>query len=220
MNPFFAASGTQTLITLVVFVAISLISTWLKKRQEKEPPGPPPGMPGPRPPQPSSTAASWEAELRRLLEGEEPAPPPVVAEPPRRVPPPVPPAFRPVVIRPVVELDEQEIGLPVRMPELVESSRAHQRASQLEQRVKDFMRPRASLPESTAAYQQAQRLEGKVAEHFKHLTGNVASHTAPGLARTIAPEIVQARAMLHNHQAIRSALIASVVLGPPKALEG
>src|SRR5882762_1809663 len=90
------------LIFLLVFVVISMLHSWWKKKKGEpetnteseswpgqKPGRPPAGRPAGRPAPPPSKAANWEEALRRLLQGEEPArptPPPVVVQ----VPPPLP----------------------------------------------------------------------------------------------------------------------------------
>lgn len=195
------------LIFLLVVVVISMLHSWWKKRKgEPEPeteseswPGQKPGRPmtppAGRPASPQSKAANWEEELRRLLQGEEPvhpAPPPVVVQ----VPPPLPraasrPAPRPVVIEQVDP--DMEKGLPVQMPSLEQSAQAFLRASQL---------------------------ESKVAAHMQRVDQQVTTHPKLDLKKQVAPEIRQAIGLVRNRQSQRAAIIAGIVLGPPKAMEG
>lgn len=198
----------DTLITIVIFVVIAIITSWLKKKQEPEdeswPGQAPPPLPGrsdrpaERPP-PQRKAATWEEELRRLLQGDEPAPPPpppvIVYEAPKplKVPPVAPPprpVARPV---PVTERDEQEIGLPVQLPPLTQSVQAYQKASQLEM---------------------------QVAERLRRIEQQVTQHTIAPKAAITAPEILLAKSMLRNRESLRSAIVTMVILGPPRALEG
>ena len=195
------------LIFLLVVVVISMLHSWWKKRKGEpeaetdseswpgQKPGrpmtPPAGRPGP----PPSKAASWEEELRRLLQGEEPvrpAPPPVVVQ----LPPPLPraayrPALRPVLVE---QADpDMEKGLPVKMPSLEQSAQVFLRASQL---------------------------ESKVAAHMQRVDQQVATHPKLGLMNQVAPEIRQAIGLVRNRQSQRAAIIAGIILGPPKAMEG
>lgn len=221
MSPFFAASsGWQTLITLLVFVVISLISTWLKRKQEIQEQEPPPSEPTSRPRRRRITR-NWEEELRRLFEekpnfppAEFPLPPssrPTAAER-RQKPPPLPPIGSPV-------RTEEDEGLLVSMPEMLESTEAYRRGSQIGERIEERMRQRHLMSESTAAYQQAQKLDEKVAEHLKQLKERVVTHIEQPKVRTVPADILQARAMLRNRSSLRSAIVASLVLGSPKALE-
>jgi hypothetical protein len=67
----------ENLLILIVFVALSGLSSWLQKRG-RNPDSPPGAPPGPRPPSPSEPqpasspepAFDWEAELKRWLTGE------------------------------------------------------------------------------------------------------------------------------------------------------
>jgi hypothetical protein len=195
----------ETLITIAIFVVVAIISSWLKKKQEPEdeswPGQPPPPLPGradrsgERPP-PRTKAASWEEELRKLLEGEEPAhppPPPVIVydvPKPVRPPPPRPAAPRPA---PVIERDEQDIGLPVHLPPLTQSVQAYQRASQL---------------------------DVQVAERLRQIEQQVTRHTIAPKAEWVSAEILRAKSMLRSRDSLRSAIVATVILGPPKAFEG
>lgn len=198
----------EKLIFVIAIVVISMIHSWLQKRKEqpeeesspwpkpqpRHPNAPPPLN---RPPQPAPKAGNWEEELRRLLQGGEPArprPPVVIAAPP---PLPRTPSARPrVVPAPVVTVEpdgDMDTGLPVRMPTLEKSAQAFLRASSL---------------------------EARVAEHMRGVDARVTSHAAPEIKRTKAPEVREALALVRGRQSQRAAIIASVILGPPKALEG
>lgn len=153
----------------------------------RRPGNPSTGRPAPAP----SPAASWEEELRRLLQGEQQprrTPPPVVIQ----VPPPLPPPVRRPA--PVPQSDpDMDRGLSVRMPTLEHSAQAFLRAS---------------------------NLESKVAEHMQRVGQQVASHKKLELKKEVAPAIRQALSLVRNRQSQRAAIIAGIVLGPPKALEG
>lgn len=197
----------EKLIFLVVIGGFYLLQAWWKSKAEKEqadapPPWPgqkPPPSPGPGPGQPPAgqpaptPAARWEEELRRLLEGGAPKPTPPPVAP---VPPPLPPKppRKSLVPKPVVVTDaDMETGLPVRMPTLEKSAQAFLRAS---------------------------RLESKVAEHMQRVSNQVTTHKKIELRRDISPEIRQAVGLVRQRQSQRAAIIAGMVLGPPKALEG
>jgi hypothetical protein len=197
----------EQLIFIAVVVVLSLLHAWWKKKQDakeqepdqpgRRPPGPATGHPAP----PPSKAASWEEELRRLLQGEEPArpaPPPVIVQQPRPAPPPLPraattrsaPAPRPVFVE---QLDpDMERGLPVKMPSLAQSAQAYLRASQLESRV---------------------------AEHMQRVGQQVTMHSRLESKKETSPAIRQAVNLVRNRQSQRAAIIAGIILGPPKAME-
>lgn len=221
-------AAADTLITLLIFAAIAIISSWWKKRQRDQESdswgdgrGPAPPLPSRRGKAPPAQPTNWEEELRRLLQGEEaappsaPPPPPVAPSRPAPKPPPVP--RRPVVV--VREEGEMEKGLAVELPKLAESARSYLRAKSLEHRVEEHLRQRAGLATSASAYAQASRLDVKVAEHLRHVTEDAARSPVPHRERAAAPESVVVRAMLHDRRAARSAILAAVILGPPRSLE-
>ena len=211
----------ENLIILVAIAVISGLHSWWKKRQggaaeeeDDDSPLPPrrPGapQPGTTPPRPNSPASSWEEELRRMLQGEPaqtPAPPPL-RPPPVIVaaPPPLPATPRPAVRQPAAPLpylahsnipvplegDEEETGLAVKMPSLEQSAQAFLRRSSVESM-------------AVARLQQADK--------------QVAMHTPAQLrSRGISPDAQRAVALLRDRNSQRSAILASVILGPPKAL--
>ena len=197
-------------LIILAIVVISMIHSWWKKRNGEgdedaapwptAPPRRPPGAPPQNRPAsaPPSQAANWEEELRRLLQGEEPgrSAPPVVVQ---QAPPPLPRAIapRPQVaprMEPVMDLGgEMETGLPVQMPSLEHSAKAFLRASQLEQRVSD---------------------------HMHGVDVRVTEHKIIEIKKQTSPEIRQAVALVRNRQSQRAAIIAGIILGPPKAMEG
>lgn len=191
----------QVLIVLAI-VVISMLHSWWKKRngESDEEAAPWPTTPPRRPPvAPPSQAANWEDELRRLLQGEEPArpaPPPVVAQ---QAPPPLPRTFAPrpqAAPRPalVVNFDgEMETGLPVQM---------------------------SSLEHSAQAFLRTSNIEAKVAAHMQRSDQQVAAHPKFELKREASPEVRQAVSLVRNRQSQRAAILASIILGPPKAMEG
>jgi hypothetical protein len=200
----------EQLIIIVLLLAGSALFNWFsnRRRQEaegtdSEPPhpaasggaGPPPGPARPdQRPRPSQ--ADWEAQLRRLLEGEEPArpvmplPPPL---PPRRVVP-VPPVTvaRPPQPRPVAVAREEAEAPAHRLVALTESSRAHERAGSLDR---------------------------VVSAHLHDVHARPVSMTHAVLLRKDPHEARQIVALLARPATARQAIVASFVFGPPKALE-
>jgi exonuclease VII small subunit len=211
-------AAVDTIVALLVFLAIAAVSSWLKKRQQGD------REDGPSPPsQAPSKPAGWEEELRRLLEGDEPSPPP----PPRRPPPPPPVAPAPPV-RPAplpratrqADAGEMDKGLTVELPVLTQSAQSYERASQLEQQVEQFMHRRAALSTSAAAFQRASQLDVKVSEHLRQAVEQASTLSQIKRTRSSSPEVTHALALLRHRSSVRSALLASVILGRPKALEG
>ena len=91
-----------------------------------------------------------------------------------------------------LEGDEEETGLAVKMPSLEQSAQAFLRRSSVESMVE-------------ARLQQADK--------------QVAAHTPAQLrSRGISPDAQRAMALLRDRNSQRSAILASVILGPPKAL--
>ena len=214
------AASLDNLIILVVIAVLSGLHSWWKKKHgepeaEEEdndsplPPRPRAPRPGSVPPPQHPPASNWEEELRRLLQGEKPAPtPPPMAPPPfvMAPPPPLPPAPRPVIRQsaapkphlahsniPIpLEGDEEEVGLPVKMP---------------------------SLEHSAQAFLRRSSVESMVTERLLQAGKQVADHTASQLQlRGTSPEAQRALALLRERTTLRSAIIASIILGPPKAL--
>lgn len=211
----------EKLIIILVIAIASAIHSWWKKKQgegdadEDSPVLPrrmPPARPGqrPAPPVQRSPAANWEEEIRRMLQGEEaPAPAPRSMAPPPVVvaaPPPLPSAPRPVVrasaapkphlahsqIPIPLEGDEETVGLPVKMPTLEQSAQAYLRASKL----------------NTTVAQHLQQIEKQVIEH----------QALARLIRAPSPEVSRALGMLRDRSSQRSAILTSIILGPPQAL--
>jgi hypothetical protein len=223
----------DSLLILLVLVGLSVITSWLqKKRQAGEaeswPAGPrpshpaplprrtsPPGVPSPAPPaaEAPSPTSRWEEELRRLLEGESPvsAPPPAPIVPKleessqRRVvaPPPLPPKPAPAVVRtvrparPVPSLESMEPleAAAAGLGRLDQSARAYERARQLHQ----------------AAAERLHQVETMTAQHRVGV--------AQGRRRTRPPEVAAAVNLLRHPTSARQAVVASLILGPPKGLD-
>lgn len=218
---------TQFLLTMVFILAMAIFN-WVKRKSHAEdssdsyperrvrPPNPTPetrrptGPMGPAPsaspplptatPRPPVRKIDWEEELRRMLEGREPAPPPTLepvlqeASPaPVAVPPPLivaPPRLQ--THRPVPQ-PEPELGLPVHLE---------------------------GLTVSQQSYQLASHLDETVAERLRHVGEQVAHHAAASGRGIASMEVARTLALVREPHALRSVIMASVILGPPKALEG
>jgi hypothetical protein len=188
------------LIGLLIFVVIAIVSALMKKKQKDEeqtfelPPELKPRRDRSQQPPPSR---SWEEELRHLLE-DRPPPPPVV----QHVPPP-PPMARPPVAEPVWAETYREVVLPPPQPRIEPVI---------------YHRP-AELSESEESFSPATHLQERVAEHMgellRHRVGTTSVHR-----RAAAPEVTEAVKLVRSPRGVRAALIASIILGPPRALEG
>jgi len=179
------------LIGLIIFVVIAIVSALLK-RKEEEPFEIPPELKPRRdqpPPQPPPGARTWEQELRELLE-QRPAPPPIVREVQPTAPPPIPRVIRPY--EPVEEVSHEahDVG-------------AH---------------PMASFKVSESRYAEAASLQARVAQHLAEVTRHRVGTTAVQ-RREVSADARELIAMLHHPQTVRRAVLASIVLGPPRAFE-
>jgi hypothetical protein len=146
---------------------------------------------------PPQRAPSWEEELKRLLEGKTaepppspPVPPPILVQRPRPAPPP-----------------------PVSIPEEFSESTYSREHSPVEVTFK----PLPTLTESVHTIQEATSLEQKVQQHLREATEKPVQMTKVE-HKASTREAVEVRAMVRNPKSLRSALVASVILGPPRAL--
>lgn len=161
-------------------------------RPDAEKPGPqtPPRLPA-EPPR------SWEEELRRLLgdESVQPPPPPVIVRPP----PPV--------------------SLPAPMPT---QGRSRPRSDAMLREGGALTAGRRiavpSLSRSAEAMRRAGQLEATVTERFHKVDEQLVSHRGVSQSFQASPEIRQAIGLLRARSSQRAAIVAAVVLGPPKAL--
>ncbi len=203
MAPMFA--GIDSLLGLLIFVIISLLAGWLQKKQrrgqEEEPeetPWPPPkrrsqGAPPPLP-RPEQQPMSWEEELKRLLDGQPASPPP----------PPPPP----VVVR-----SEPAYPTPPPLPEeFSESTYTAQRSP-----VEVSFKPLAGLTESPQAYEKAASLEEKVQQHLRDVTTHRVGTTQVA-RKPLSANAREAVALVRKPDSLRSAVLASIILGPPRSL--
>ncbi|HMJ90763.1 MAG TPA: hypothetical protein VK530_13165 [Candidatus Acidoferrum sp.] len=199
---FFA--GIESLVPILIFAAFALLARWLKSKAQKEsadeyhdlPRGPQPHAPSQRQRQqpkapPVSRSKSWEEELRDLLENRQ-APPPVR----RDVPP-------PIVYAPPPPLPSYE----------EEGALSHTTALE-----KAHLHVRAALRETDARLEHASKLQQRIAHRFQegaHRHGKVAfvHHAERSATIRRAVQLVQDR------DGLRAAMVASVILGPPRGLD-
>jgi hypothetical protein len=231
--PLFAAS-LESLIVFVVILALSALGNWLKTRKgqategwgdEEGPTVPPrkPGQPAPGPTQPPASqpgpAFDLERELRRMFGQEpEPPPPPTRPSPPVLAPSPVPPMARPPARpSPVLADDIEEEFVPVSLPSgthFPKTARAMDQAS-----APDF--ELAPLAQSKAAYHRASSLEMSVQAKLEAVRLGL-SHAMPprsGHPKATSPELASVLHSLKQPRTARQAILASVILGPPRSLE-
>ena len=192
-------SVVQFLVVLGIMIVWGILD-WLKKRARAQDPGKTwtttetSQPPAPRP----ARKTDWEEELRRVLGGEQsppPSPPPVIVYHEPRATPPLPaptPVTRLPLPRAVTMRVEAKEPVAVPVPGFVQSIEAYQRASQL---------------------------DVKMAEHLSQIAEQVRTHAVEQKEKASAAEIVQGISFVRDPQSIRSALVASVILGAPRGLD-
>jgi hypothetical protein len=201
--PLFAESW-ESLIAFVVILLLSGLGNWLRQRKapppeswtdEEEAPSPRPGRPRPEfeESRPTPPAFDLERELRRMLGEEPPASPPP--------PPPV------IVTAPVETRPPPRAPAPVIVPE------------DLEQRPAPGFEL-AAVAEAQAAYQRAGAIDANAQALLEAAKARAAQHRASlaGPHRDAhAPEVAAVLAALRSPRTARQAILASIILGPPKA---
>ena len=239
MKTWFFADGVSTLITLVVFVAISALSSWLKNRNAEKSADelpPPPLIPRrgqtnrPSPPAREQKPVSWEEELRRLLEGESPAAPPpqpIIIE--RRAPEP-PPLRHPVAEPPPTlaarrraAAEEEESGegggLAVDMPTLSQAASTQAYAAQVDERAGKRLRQGGAFAAANASHVRASQLHELTAARMRRVSEQTPAMMAVTTRVSRTTEGVRVSAMLRHPESVRTAIVASIVLSQPKATE-
>ena len=218
-GPLLAAS-IEGMLVLLVIAAASAFFNWLKKRNEEKsgqsapPPPPMPAQRGASPPPPPQ-AQNWEEELRKLLEGETPAlpPPPVIVQPPRRVSPPPPPMIEPMPY----EAESPAPPMFQPMPVLNQSAEAFERARRLDETASQEVDRGSTLAAAAQAFLVGSQLDDRMAEHMRQVTLRPVGSTGVTSGERTA-EATAALQMIRNPRSVRTAMIAAVILGPPRAL--
>lgn len=212
------AESWESLIAFVVILLLSGLTNWLRQRkglppdeaeEETERPVPPRGLTR-RPVAPEETPApppefNLERELRRLFGEEEakPPPPPPPALPPRvEVAPPKAPAPPPPPLpRPGFGSFEEAPAPTRELAMLAEAEQAYQRAS--------------AVDVEAQARLEAARVRAEAAKALATARRAAEAPRASGRA----PEVDAVLASLRSPRTARQAVVASLVFGPPKALE-
>jgi len=188
-----------SVVGIIIVVIIWVLSALFKRKEENESELPPELKKRSGTPPSQPTARSWEEELRRVLgETVEPAPPPPIV---REITHPAPPVHRPRMPAPPPIEPHIEVALPPPRP-----------------RIEPMFQHLPGLTEATQRYDEAMTLEQRVTRHM----GDVTSHpvgTTSVVRREIAPEVFQAISAVRTRQGARAAVLASIILGPPRALE-
>lgn len=210
-------AGIDNFWIIVAIIIGSAIWDWIRKKGQHEETGSSPGEPGPPRPRPPAAAprpvatSDWEEELRRLLAGE----PPVAKPPPNR-----PPPLRPVIVQ---ESKPAPPSRPVMAaPPVARSARpplAEAKMAEAERAV-EIQLP--ALKESPTVYHRASYLHQGVAEHLKRVE-EMTEHNVgiiPIVRRqSYSAETARTIALIRNPRTARHAVIASMIFGPPRALE-
>ena len=207
----------ESLIIFILIAAGSAFVNWLKRRGEtdwtdveqlpqqprpKRTVPPPSGHPHAEPPQPK--VIDWEAELRRMLQGDQgtiPAPPPpppiikTVPQPVYEAPAPPRPRFQP----PVFERKPAPVlsgTLPEEGPETP-----------------------VTLNRANIVYERASHLDETVTSHLDHITKERVGTPHISIQRGRGEDAQKIVTLLRNPKTARQALLASFILSPPKSLE-
>jgi hypothetical protein len=190
----------------LISLIIDLLGTLFGERGSGKPKdSPPANRPDPSRPRPQPRPTTWEDELRRLLDGQNQSP--AQQPPPLRQPPPplstiarTPPVAAPATISPTGRL-RPAISPPALPPGIQIASR-------------DL----ATLSESQQAYARASQIDKSAAARVAQATTQPVLLTF--VERTAAsPDLVQAVSFFRNARSARQAVIASVILGVPRAFE-
>ena len=226
MTPLFAAS-LESLIAFVVIMLLSALGSWLKQRKgqtpdtsEEEHPlrrfvrpettgsesAPPPARPKP--------FFDLEGELRRLL-GEEPEAPPAPAPPP--VLREVPAAPPPIAPRPMLTAEAGEEFVPVPLPVGTHFPKPARELDAEPAPAFDL----ASMAESASAYRRGSTVDAAAETKLQAARTRTEQHKPLGPRapqRTISPDTAAVLRLLRQPRTARQAILASVILSPPKGL--
>jgi hypothetical protein len=245
-SPMLAAGGVEFFVFLLIMAA-SAIFNWLQKRgketdwSEVEKPL------SPEQEQSRGGTFDWEQELRRMMAIPAPqlAPPPVIREhrPTPPTPTPVPaPATKPEPASPPgmavsrdfgqtkhykahcehcgghIEFPANLMGESVLCPHCYKQTVLHPFG---ETKLEQIMHRTelAVLQESASAYQRAEQLDQSVAERLGAIDRQPVQATHVEHLQKRSEEIQATVSMLRTPQSARQAILASVILAPPKALE-
>lgn len=217
---------------MLAVVVISALSSWFQNRNKRQ------GQPEPWGGEDADSAPSqrrgggstatpnpnqslnWEEELKRLLEGKPPLDSTAGAPPP-----PPPPVLRREIPPPMPEPLSRESE---RVPE--DSFPSRESSSPWKQTSLDSLpeptKPVVTLGRSKVAYHRAKQLHETVAARMRQVNEQTEKHGKQPLRAPLPSGRVHnadARAvvsLLRQPATARQALLASFVLGPPKALEG
>lgn len=207
----------DTLVTILIFAAITVLSAWVRKKQhaEQTEDSAPDEHAPPASPQPPTQRpwANLEEELRRLLQGDEPAPPP-------KPPPPLPRTAR---VEPPAPAPARRVAPPVLPP----PKPATPSRPQLQPRRTTEPRPvRPVAPAPVApsplagaaqAQQRAAELDAQAAEKVRMAALRLKLPSTQLRKRSAVAD--RAQALLHDRASLRAVMVTSLILGTPRALQ-
>ena len=190
---------------------------------------------------PAKPATNWEEELRRMLEGTVPTtrtPPPIVvqerkppvsrpSEPvvPERTTRSLPKAFQEKYYKAHCNHCGEHIEFPASaMEEVTACPHCHQATvlRPFEDTTVEALAHKKVLTQfnaSTRAYEQASQLSQRVAAHMHGVGHQAVGLTSTQTIKRMWPEVAETVALFRNAKTVRQAVVASLILGPPKALE-
>ncbi len=97
-----------------------------------------------------------------------------------------------------------------------ESQRAYQRAQDLEQGISTG--ELAPLNESRQAYQRASQLDKTMSQHIDRVSGQRVLATTV-TRRAVSPDVAQVVGLFRSARSARQAVVAAIILGPPRSLD-
>lgn len=238
----FAAADWIEVLAALIFFLITGIAQVLQNRSRRKrglPPiteGEPVGTPQPRPtpsePQPV-VMEDWERQLRRLLQGEPASTPPPVL--PTAAPPPLTRPVRPAPVRDESFSWESEEHEHRSLADFPGSEATANTGERIEAQTQARLSRASSFAAASRALGHASDLHGSVAERMRAARERTDPKCAPDAAGTApsgpsvtpgtsqAPvrsgEIASVVAMLKRPATARQAILAALVLQPPRALE-
>lgn len=209
----------DTLITVIFFIIVAILSAVLKKKQHDA--GKDDGWSGgDSTSSPSDRRAprreSWEDELRRLLEGTtgqepsrpSPPPPPPLPQAPPRQPPVIVPEPAPVPSSPARPAWLRKVE--ARKEEAVEQAL----------KLREKRRAAANrFEESMKRLRRASQLDDRAASTIRQAANRIHVHVEEGKFDRTPLAVKNALGWLKTTDSLRSAMVVSVVLGPPKSME-
>jgi type IV secretory pathway VirB10-like protein len=205
----------DSLITVIFFIIVAILSAVLKKKQsnerEEDSWSGESSSPSDRRTAQPPKRQSWEDELKRLLEGNvgrESAPPPPPLPTSSSPPPPPPPVRTPqpsTLTRP-----GWARGVEARKEEALEKAR---KLREKRNEVADRLR------KSMEHLRHASRLDDRAIRSIRKAADRIHTRVEEKQVQETPGEIKDALAWMKSPASLRSAMVAAIILGPPKSKE-